>query len=574
LTSLYVGPELRVFCPGRRIVATFVTDDGENCHVVATARLAAGPGSPVIRWSVAAPMGFQVPVEGKWTGPRLDVILRRSGGNPGGLGGPLSLTVQARAAVNGQDYLARETVVQDEVDQLRQEYVDLERHTVPDRSEFIDAATFAARYGRRYPWLQFEDLNWSVNPNTRLRYAYAIIRPELVQGLDQVRHAYGGIVINSGYRNPVRQVEVHAPVRESLHQYGCAADLAVIPGEGRALPNEVDWRRLAEVACSARAKWVEPLAASAPNSPGCHVHLDYRPGPVSSAPVRLRGQVVEAATGKPVAGALVLLGTMPVVTDANGIFGIRQVLSSGLHVVEVHAARFEVLNQPVRLVPWGRASVRLALREAVARTFAVEVARATWADRRAGLIAATLRVSNTGGAEAAAVRLCALPARATLVSQEPVELGSLPAGAVRGVRVVLRRRPGQNAAALAVAMTYRGASGVEERSRVDLTVVSPGVVPPSPVFRAAKKPPARALPLTRTTDSARRSRALRAAPVPLAAPKTAAPDEHGAEPAKAPAPSGSPPDRPPPPLRTAGRVPTRHLALSPHFGTATRDPAS
>src|SRR2546422_710047 len=83
--------------------------------------------------SVAARMGFQVPVEGKWTGPRLNVILRRSGGNPGGLGGPLSLTVQARAAVNGQDYLARETVVQDEVDQLRQEYVDLERHTVPDR---------------------------------------------------------------------------------------------------------------------------------------------------------------------------------------------------------------------------------------------------------------------------------------------------------------------------------------------------------------------------------------------------------------------------------------------------------
>ncbi len=220
LTSLCVGPGPRVFAPGRHVVATFITDDGESGHVMATARLAAASGSPLIHWSVVAPGGFQVPAEGNWTGPRLDVLLRRPGGNPGGRGGPLSLTVQAHVQVDEQEYTARETVVQDELDQLRQEYVDLERHTVPDRSEFVDATSFAARYGRRYPWLHFEDLNWSVNPNTRLRYSYAIIRPELLQGLDRVRQAYGGIVINSGYRNPVRQVEVHAPVPESLHQYG------------------------------------------------------------------------------------------------------------------------------------------------------------------------------------------------------------------------------------------------------------------------------------------------------------------------------------------------------------------
>src|SRR5204863_485648 len=164
---------------------------GETCHLLATARLAGGAGPEGIRWTLAAPPGFLVPVDGKWTGPRLDVVLRRPGGNPTGLGGPLSLTVQARAEVKGEEYTARETVVQDEVDQLRQEYIDLARRTVPDRSEFLDAAAFAARYGRAYPWLQLADLNWSVNPTTRLRYSYAIIQPELVQGLDRVRREDG-----------------------------------------------------------------------------------------------------------------------------------------------------------------------------------------------------------------------------------------------------------------------------------------------------------------------------------------------------------------------------------------------
>jgi hypothetical protein len=539
LSSLSVGPEPRVCAPGRQVAATFITDDGESCHVVATARLADAGSASFIRWSVRAPGGFQTPADGDWTGPRLDVRLRRPGGNSGGLGGPLSLTVQALVQGNAQEYTARETVVQDEVDQLRQEYVDLGRRTVPDRSEFVDAAAFSARYGRSYPWLHFEDLNWSVNPNTRLRYSYAIIRPELVQGLDQVRREYGGVVINSGYRNPVRQVEVHAPVHESLHQYGYAADLAVTPGEGRALPNEADWRRLAEVACAAQAKWVEPLASSAPNSPGCHVHLDYRPGPVSSAPVHLRGQVVEARTGRPVAGALVLLGAMPARSDANGFFGIRQVLSGGLHPVEVHADGFEVLNQPVRLVAWGSAVVHLALSPAVRRPFTVEVARTSWVDRRARMLAAMLRVSNTSGAAVGDVRLSLAPAQATLVSQEPADLGSLAAGAVRGVRVVLHLSRGENPARLAVSLAYRGASGIEERAHVDLAVAPLGGISSSAGTRIAKKPPVRALPLPPTVGESPRFPPPSATPPRRAAAGTSATPGPVAEPAKLPAASAS-----------------------------------
>lgn len=553
LTSLKIGPEPRVLVPGRQIVRTFTTDDGESCRVIATARLSAGAGP--IRWIVAAPAGFVVPVDATWTGPRLDVLLRRPGGNPSGLGGPLAITVQARVRVKGKEYTARETVVEDEVDQLRQEYIDLVRRQVPDRSEFMDAAAFAARYGRRYPWLRFEDLNWSVNPATRLRYAYAIIQPELVQGLEQVRRLYGGVIINSGYRNPVHQVEVHAPVRESLHQYGYAADLAVTPGPGRGLPNEVDWRRLAEAACSARAKWVEPLASSAPNSPGCHVHLDYRPGPVSSAPVRLRGQVVEAETGKPLPDALVLLGAMPARTDANGFFGLRNVLSGGLHPVEVRADGFEALVQPVPLAAWGTASVRLAMRKESQPAVRVDIARTDWIDRRSGLLSLTLRVTNAGAAEAGDVRLGIAPA-AALVSAAPASLGSLPAGASRGTRVAVRLPRGQGAAPLPllVNLAFRHASGAEQQARVRLAAALPGTAPagtgaattgPAPAPAPAKSQPARPGPPMPSQSAGKEPLPLTSRPAAPVTPKLA-PAAAEPEPPKPPAVSAPEPAKPQP----------------------------
>jgi hypothetical protein len=474
LTSLVIGCEPPVMMPGRRFVATFVTDDSESCRIVATAKLAAGIDPSEIHWTVASPAGFVVPVAGNWTGARLDVVLRRPGGNPTGLGGPLAVTVQARVQPQGQEeFTARETVVQDKIDQLRQEYIDLQRRELPERSDFLDAASFTARYGRSYPWLHFEDLNWSVDPATGDRYSYALVRPELVEGLDRLRRMYGGVIINSGYRNPVRQLAVHAPVRESLHQYGYAADLAVAPGEGRALPNEVDWRRLAEVACRAQAKWIEPLDSCAPNSPGCHVHMDYRPGPASSAPVRLRGQVVDAATGKPVSGALVLLGAMPAQTDAKGFFVIRNVLSGGPHPVEVRAKGYAGLVQPVPLVAWGSASAQLAVHAEDGPSVTVELARTDWIDRRAGLLSLTLRVTSSGWATANDVRLSPVPEAATIIRQDPIRFDTLPAGAVRAVKLVVRLRERAAPVSIPLRVAFRDGFGAEEVARYSLTAVLP-----------------------------------------------------------------------------------------------------
>jgi hypothetical protein len=492
LRSLTVGPEPWVWASGQRVVATFVTDDGEQLRLKAMARLRRGIDARAIRWTVSAPLGFVVPVEGSWTGPRLDVVLRRPGGNPTGLNGPLALTVEAQAILDGQEYTARETVVQDEIDQIRQEYIDLERRDLPARSEFLDAAGFAARYGRRYPWLRFEDLNWSVDRTTGLRYSYALIRPELVEGLDRVRRLYGSLAINSGYRNPVRQVEVHAPVRESLHQYGYAADLAVTPGAGRGFPNEVDWRRLAEIACRARAKWVEPLADSGANGPECHVHLDYRSGPGSAAPVRLRGQVLAADTGRPVAGALVLLGGMPARTDARGIFGIYTVLSGGPHPVDVRAEGYAPLTEPIGLRAWGAATARLLLQPALPPALTIAVARAQWIDRAAGRLAIVLRVTNGGSDRIQDTRLRVTPGTGALLSQAPDKLGDLPPGAVRGMAVAMRLRPGQGEGVpLAVDLAFRGAAGQAHRLRQQLQALLPEAAPAlasAPVRKGAPAP--------------------------------------------------------------------------------------
>src|SRR6266542_264037 len=104
LTSLSVGPKPWVMAAGRRVVASFVTDDPESCRLTATARVSAGSDPKAIRWTVAAPIGFVVPVDGVWSGPKLDVVLRRPGRNPSGFGGPLVLTVQAQVAAEGQEY--------------------------------------------------------------------------------------------------------------------------------------------------------------------------------------------------------------------------------------------------------------------------------------------------------------------------------------------------------------------------------------------------------------------------------------------------------------------------------------
>jgi hypothetical protein len=204
--------------------------------------------------------------------------------------------------------------------------------------------------------------------------------------------------------------------------------------------------------------------------------------------VRLRGQVVDAATGRPVAGAVVVLGAMPAQTNAQGFFSVRNVLSGGSYPVTVRADGFQELSQPVRLVAWGTASARLKVQPEGHPALSASVARTRWVNQRSGLLAATLRVTNTGAAEAKEARLTIGSSAATLVSQEPAQLGSMPAGAVRGVQVVLRLRRGhgESGVPLAVSLAFGRENGEEQTAQVELAALPPGAVAPA---AAAGEPP-------------------------------------------------------------------------------------
>src|SRR6185295_7916642 len=115
-------------------------------------------------------------------GAELRATLTRSAEPPSTVG-PLTITVRATLELDGQHYEAVQTVTQDARDQLRQEYVDLEREIVPERYRFLDAEAFAARFGKRFPSIAFTEVNYSLNPATGERYPCAIVTEALMLGL-------------------------------------------------------------------------------------------------------------------------------------------------------------------------------------------------------------------------------------------------------------------------------------------------------------------------------------------------------------------------------------------------------
>lgn len=322
------------------IARTFVTESASSLQISAVARI---PGHPDwnsrITWEVTPPAGFVLPGGDLPPGPTLAVLLDRPGGNPGGLGSPLAFTVTAFVPDEAGAQPAQVTVEQDLLDRLRQEYVDLNRSVVPGRGEFLDAVAFQRRFGRRYPRVTFEDLNWSRLPGSEVRYPFVLATEALVRTIHETRRLYGPVTVSSGFRNPVRQLVVHGSVGESHHQYGRAADLHVAPDSspprtGRAIATELDWFRLASTALRAGGVWIEPMLACHVNTAGCHVHVDVREAGAASAVVRVTGRITDS-WGNPIPGAVVRMAGMPAVTNAGGIYHLKHVVTAAQQTLEV-----------------------------------------------------------------------------------------------------------------------------------------------------------------------------------------------------------------------------------------------
>ena len=226
---------------------------------------------------------------------------------------------------------------QDEIDQLRQEYLDLPGRKVDlaPRCSFIDRAAYERAGELSIPW---PDLN-----RTRRRdggaYDYILLSDALRDGLRRWQELLGarGLTINSGFRNPFKQCLTNGRRgREgapgSMHQYGRAVDVrASLRQDFR------DWLQVAWAALDAGADYVE----TAPEGGWSHVHADWRrdgQGPPLTVRLEIAGRLVDPE-GHPVSAARVL-GTsdaaggtagMPAWEgpDADGHFVLRTVWRPG-----------------------------------------------------------------------------------------------------------------------------------------------------------------------------------------------------------------------------------------------------
>jgi hypothetical protein len=560
ITRLRVGAPPFAWAEGSREergsprLATFVTDSDRRCTVVAWARVQ-GAQPEEIRWTVTPPPGFGLPAVGLPAGPRLRVALERPAGNPKGGGGPLTITVCATIERDRQTFAASETVTQDERDQMRQEYVDLRREIVPERYRFLDATAYEEIYGKRFPQIRFEELNWSVNPDTGARFRYAIIAQRLLEGLTRARAIYGRpLLFSSGYRNPTRQVEVHAPVKESLHQYGLAADLSVFPDTaqprtGRTAPNEADWLYFAESACAAGAQWVEPMTECAVNTPDCHLHMDFRTDGPRSAVIVLQGRVRDAESGEPVAGAEVKLGGMPNRTDAGGRFLVRNVLTPRERPVEVLAQGYQPLTQTVPVTA-GLNGIDLRLESGPRPRLTATVARIAWQNERAGTVVAEVCLRNKG--ERAARTLAVAPARPAAASPAilvtPPQLAELPVGAESRMRLTFKVEPAApQPQKVVLRLAAEDPDGVPRTQRLVLFCTPPGPTPPTavPSFPQPKHAEIGAAALVAAAAAAAAARRRPTQPQPPAkAPAPAQSREPVAAPSQEPVPPQGLPEEP------------------------------
>ncbi|MGV3721788.1 MAG: carboxypeptidase regulatory-like domain-containing protein [Actinomycetota bacterium] len=424
------------------IARSFVTNTPNTLEVTALAGLTARPElAEQIRWEVIPPAGFQLPSNADLQGPKLVLQLSRPNGNPNGMGEPLSLTVRARVVVDGRTEVRMATLTQDLRDRLRQEYVDLERAYVPSRDDLLDEQQFKLAYGKKYPGVAFASLNWSRLPGKEERYPVILAQEELVRTIEQTQALYGRpLVVSSGFRNPVRQVEVHGSVAESHHQYGRAVDLYVAPDSaapktGRDYASEGDWLRLAVATMRGGGGWVEPMTACHVNTNGCHVHVDVREQGVRTEVVQVNGKITDAA-GLPVPDATVRLAGMPAKTNHWGLFSIKHVLTPKDYELTVEAPGRGVRTQRLAV---GGALTTLAMRLPSDPNPAL-VARVD--DTRygpGGKVSVRISVRNAGPSSALGLRLAAapidLPSRGGRVS--PAHLPLVRSGQETAVEVQL-----------------------------------------------------------------------------------------------------------------------------------------
>ncbi|MBI5298699.1 MAG: hypothetical protein HY877_00150 [Deltaproteobacteria bacterium] len=183
--------------------------------------------------------------------PRESLLKANPPSQPQGRKGKLSYKITASVEDKDRTQQTSILIQQDELDQLRQEYVDMKKNWIPARAGFTQSGG------------QFNTGD----------YTWAIVVQGMVEGYQIIAENYSPnpAQINSAYRNPVRNLRVGG-VPESQHIYGSAVDIQTVSIDLKGSPNIDDWQKLADVAATAHPVYLEPRKLSGVG----HVHVDWR----------------------------------------------------------------------------------------------------------------------------------------------------------------------------------------------------------------------------------------------------------------------------------------------------------
>lgn len=186
-------------------------------------------------------------------------------------GKPLTFTIKFTAnTTQGHPLEVKKKFKQDEIDQMRQEYLDLSRQ-IPGRGTFKNADGDFNNFGRvfydfgHYTKMLYEGLKdkhgaWT----TKINELYRRGKPAFTRA---------DLFVTSGYRNPhhndyhARELTRRATTKKhGLHQYGLALDI-----RGRDIDDVAgkDPQKMIEAAKAAAAKWWDVYDTG-------HVHADWR----------------------------------------------------------------------------------------------------------------------------------------------------------------------------------------------------------------------------------------------------------------------------------------------------------
>ncbi len=154
----------------------------------------------------------------------------------------------------------RMSVHQHENDQLRQEYIDMQKQNIPHRE-----ALLSEHNTEHFSLREF-------NSSRRVGGGqYRQIPCAILEELEQVHAVAGNVpmIINSGFRNPYKQKKVSS-ARESLHIYGLAADIARRDFNKDGKQDNKDWDLMFRAAKHVGA-CVEPITLAS-----TWIHMDWR----------------------------------------------------------------------------------------------------------------------------------------------------------------------------------------------------------------------------------------------------------------------------------------------------------